>query len=206
MKQPRYQQIAIDIASRVARNDLSQGQRLSGRSVLSSEYGVSPETIRRAVKLLEEVGVVNVATNYGVIIKSKEKALVYLQSISDVNDVSQLRRRLNELKERRSKIDKEIDVTIDKIIDLTNRFSFSDPQTKYEFIIGIDSDLIGKTLRTSSFYQTTHMTITAIRRGNQTFLSPGPDVLFEEGDVLSVIGDVRDVEHAEEVIEGETSE
>lgn len=203
MKQPRYQQIAIDIASRVARNDFTKGQRLSGRSVLSSEYGVSPETIRRAVKLLEEEGVVTVATNYGVIIDSKEKARLYLESTSSVNDVSQLRRKLSELMVKRSRIDDEIENTIDKIIDLTNRFSFSDPQKKYDFVIGHESELLGKTVRTSSFYQTTNMTITAIRRGNETFLSPGPDVVFQEGDMLSVIGHVQDVEHAEEVIEGE---
>ncbi|WZU02851.1 hypothetical protein MGH68_08340 [Erysipelothrix sp. D19-032] len=41
-KQPRYQQIAMDIAARIARNDFEEGQRISGRSVLSSEYAVSP--------------------------------------------------------------------------------------------------------------------------------------------------------------------
>ena len=50
----QYLQIAADVASRVAAGDLPEGERLFGRSVMASEYGVSPETIRRDLEKLEQ--------------------------------------------------------------------------------------------------------------------------------------------------------
>ena len=44
----QYLQIALDLATRIARGELAEGSRIYGRSVMASEYGVSPETIRRA--------------------------------------------------------------------------------------------------------------------------------------------------------------
>ena len=44
----QYLQIARDLAGRIARGELEEGSRIYGRSVMASEYSVSPETIRRA--------------------------------------------------------------------------------------------------------------------------------------------------------------
>ena len=46
---PQYMRIARSIAQRIADGELQEGEKLSGRSKLSSEYNVSPETIRKAV-------------------------------------------------------------------------------------------------------------------------------------------------------------
>ena len=48
----QYLQIALDLATRIARGELPEGSRIYGRSVMAPEYGVSPETIRRALRLL----------------------------------------------------------------------------------------------------------------------------------------------------------
>ncbi|QIK70458.1 GntR family transcriptional regulator [Erysipelothrix sp. HDW6C] len=200
-KQPRYQQIALDIAARIARNDLVEGQRISGRSILSSEYGVSPETIRRAVNLLDEVGCVHVATNYGVIVGPKAHAIKYLDSFSSVSDVTELKHQLNVLMEQRTKIDDEINNVINQIVDLSGRFTFSDPLKRFEFVLKENSKLIGESIRSSSFYQTTKMTIIALNRGGDMILSPGPDAIFEAGDVLIVIGNVLDVASVELLIQ-----
>ena len=50
----QYLQIALDLATRIAQGELTEGSRIYGRSVLASEYGVSPETIRKALRLLAE--------------------------------------------------------------------------------------------------------------------------------------------------------
>ena len=49
---PQYMRIARSIAQRIADGELMEGEKLSGRSKLSSEYNVSPETIRKAVQVL----------------------------------------------------------------------------------------------------------------------------------------------------------
>ena len=50
----QYLQIALDLATRIAQGELTEGSRIYGRSVLASEYGVSPETIRKALRLLAD--------------------------------------------------------------------------------------------------------------------------------------------------------
>ena len=52
VKAAQYLQIALDIATRIARGELAEGSRIYGRSVMSSEYSVSPETIRRALRTI----------------------------------------------------------------------------------------------------------------------------------------------------------
>ena len=59
-EQAVYKQIAIDIASKVVNGRYRPGQKIHGRSTLASQYNVSPETVRRAVFLLNQVGVLQV--------------------------------------------------------------------------------------------------------------------------------------------------
>ena len=46
----QYTRIAISLAERIASGQLKEGDKLSGRSKLSPEYNVSPETIRRTLR------------------------------------------------------------------------------------------------------------------------------------------------------------
>ena len=41
----QYLQIALDLARRIASGELPEGSRVYGRSMMASEYNVSPETI-----------------------------------------------------------------------------------------------------------------------------------------------------------------
>ncbi len=201
-KQPRYQQIAMDIAARIARNDFEEGQRISGRSVLSSEYAVSPETIRRAINLLEEENVVEVAPNYGVIVGTKVQALAYLDGNASVNDATALKHKLASLMDRRHELDTEINNVIQEIMDISSRFASSDPLRRFEYNIDPSSKLVGKSIRSSSFYQITNMTIIAINRRGAMMLSPGPDAVFEAQDVLVVVGHIQDVIKVEMLVQG----
>jgi DNA-binding GntR family transcriptional regulator len=71
---PQYMRIAASVASRIAMGEFREGQRISGRSVLSSEYGVSPETVRKALRVLADLGVVSVREGSGTVVVSSEKA------------------------------------------------------------------------------------------------------------------------------------
>lgn len=71
---PQYMRIARSIAQRIADGELMEGEKLSGRSKLSSEYNVSPETIRKAVQVLQDRAVVIVREQSGVYVLSAELA------------------------------------------------------------------------------------------------------------------------------------
>jgi DNA-binding GntR family transcriptional regulator len=92
-----YERIALDIAKRIERGELAEGIRLSGRTLMSGEYGVSPETIRRSFALLEELDVVRVMHNSGVLVHSQEKAKAFVEKYGK-NDASKtLLRRMKEI-------------------------------------------------------------------------------------------------------------
>ena len=69
----QYLQIARDLAERIARGELPEGSRIYGRSVMASEYNVSPETIRRALRLLSDMKVVEVKPQSGAVVLSQQK-------------------------------------------------------------------------------------------------------------------------------------
>ncbi len=198
---PAYAQIALDIAARIARGELKEDTKVSGRSTMSSEYGVSPETIRRAMILLEQTGIVHVAEKSGVIIKSKEKALLYLQQYSYDAGVDLLKDELKEALAHKTAIELEIINIINQIIDLSDRFSNIDPLKKFEFFIPAESWLIGKTLKESKFYQHTKATVIAFKRNKQLLTSPGPDIVFYENDVVVIVGSPEVVDSVKRFID-----
>ena len=73
-----YYSIAVDIAHRIGEEELSIGAKISGRTVLASQYQVSPETIRKAIALLREAGAVEVSRGKEIEVVSKEKAKLFL--------------------------------------------------------------------------------------------------------------------------------
>ncbi len=187
---PAYAQIALDIAARIARGELEENSKVSGRTKMSSEYGVSPETIRRAMILLEQTGIVYVAEKSGVIIKSKEKAHEYLQQYSYDLGVEKLKDELKQALSQKAAIDKKIVEIVDQIVDMNNRLSNIDPLKKFEFVIPEDSWLVNRSLKQSKFYQNTQATVIALKRDRQQLTSPGPDIKFKGNDVIVVIGNV----------------
>ena len=95
----QYLQIALDLAQRIAKGQLPEGSRIYGRSVMASEYGVSPETIRRALRLLSDMKVVEVKPQSGAVVLSADSARRYIANFDEGADVQSLRQRLRDLME-----------------------------------------------------------------------------------------------------------
>jgi len=60
-----YVQVADHIAARIASGDLRPGARLPAERDLAAEYGVSTDTVRRAVAVLRERGLIVTLTGRG---------------------------------------------------------------------------------------------------------------------------------------------
>jgi len=187
----RYQEIALDIANLIYKEDIKEGDKLHGRSTLAGIYNVSPETVRRAIKLLEDVDVVKSYKGSGITILSKDKAFKYINKFKNIESVASYKATLATLLEQKTNLENDIVGTIDKIIDYTSRFSNTTAITPYEIEITDKCAFIGKSIGGVSFWQHTGGTIVGIKRDNDTILSPGPYATFELGDILLVIGEEK---------------
>jgi K+/H+ antiporter YhaU regulatory subunit KhtT len=184
-----YQKIALDIANAIYKGQYLEGERLHGRSTLAGTYNVSSETIRRSIKLLEDVGVVESVKGSGITILSKEKAFKYINKFRNIESISSYKSNIKSLFDKKSNIENEILENIDSIIKYTSRLSNTTSITPYEIKVTEKSKIIGKTIGEVSFWQYTGATIIGIRREGDTILSPGPYATFQLEDILLVIGE-----------------
>lgn len=190
---PVYAQIALDIALRIAKGELKENTKVYGRSIMSSEYGVSPETIRRAMKLLEDMHIVDIKQNSGAFVLSAENAKEYVAKFGEQNNIRSMQKKLINLIEQQKNTNQQIIDIADSILRINEKFSETNPFNNYEVVIPTNSGIIGHTLGELNFWQETRATIIAIRRGDQIILSPGPYVLFEAEDTIIFVGDISSI-------------
>ncbi|MEM5770840.1 MAG: TrkA C-terminal domain-containing protein [Bacillota bacterium] len=186
---PIYRKIAINIAQDIVNGKYVEGQKLSGRTVLSSQYRVSPETIRKAVYLLKDVGILDIEKNSGVLIRSVREAAEFVEQSGEMQSVSDMKNELFAWMERQIV---ETSTAMEKmqfIINASERFKKSTPFVPYEIVVPSSSRVVGKSLSDLNFWHKTGSTIIAIERGEQIILSPGPYSSLMVGDVLYIVGD-----------------
>lgn len=189
----RYQQVAVDIASRIVDKQYHEGERIYARSSIASQYSVSSETARRAIALLSAHGIVETAKGSGVVIRSKEKALEFVQRYRQAETLAELKRtalRQSEALLRESAALKE---TIAQITDRADRLRFINPFAPFEVMVEEAAFCAGKTITQLQFWQNTGATIVAVRRGETLSLSPGPSEVLLPGDVIYFI--CKEAEH-----------
>ncbi|MGH4050615.1 MAG: TrkA C-terminal domain-containing protein [Clostridium sp.] len=189
IQKPIYKKIAIDITNRILTGDFSVGDKLYGRSSLASEYNVSPETVRRAVTLLSDMDIVTVTKGSGIVITSVDNCLKFIDNYKDIDSISSIKKNIVELLEKKKELDKNIDCSIDELVDYSSRFKNSNPFIPYEFEIHSKMSVIGKTIFDTKFWQNTGATVIGIRRNDKLILSPGPQTTFKNNDTFVVICD-----------------
>ena len=197
----QYLQIALDLARRIAKGELPEGSRVYGRSVMASEYNVSPETIRRALRLLADMKVVEVKPQSGAVVLSADSARRYIENFEESADVRALRQQLKELMAEYADLSRRLSDTVTALVKSRDTFAAAgEPLPNYEVPIPKDSPLIGQSIGALKFWQSTGGTIVAIRRGQTVILSPGPYAELYDGDVLVLVGSPAAVEAAHNLI------
>jgi K+/H+ antiporter YhaU regulatory subunit KhtT len=184
-----YQRIALDLAQRIVNMEFEPGQRLHGRSTLASMYNVSPETIRRAVALLQDMHVVEVKPGSGITITETEAAYRLVERLHGRQSIGSLKQDLLTLLDRRVAIEKELLQTVDQIIAYSDQLKNLSPYNPIEIKIRADSWVVGHNVAELRFWQETGGTIVALRRGEEILISPGPFLLFAADDVVVVVGE-----------------
>lgn len=203
----QYLQIALDIATRIASGEMPVGSRIYGRSVMASEYSVSPETIRRALRLLADMKVVDVKPQSGAIVLSSDNARRYIENFDESADVHKLHTEFKNLLGEYEKMNRKLIGLATAMVKSRSTFtSASQPFINYEVPVPKNSPLIGKSIGTLQFWQSTGGTIVAIRRGQTVILSPGPYAELYDGDVIILVGNPAAAEAAHRLVNQRSGE
>lgn len=187
---PQYMRIAVSVAGRIADGQLAEGEKLSGRSKLSSEYQVSPETIRKSVQLLRDMQVVTVKEQSGVYVRSAENAKRYLQMVGEKNELRQKKQRLRALLAQQEAVARQVSELCGSILDDSVQPEQAAEQLKtFSCRVPQDWPDAGKTLGSLHFWQATGATVVAIPRADALTVSPGPYAELRSEDRILFVGD-----------------
>jgi len=186
LEQARYQEIANEIAHSIVMGEYHEGDKVHGRSTLAGRFNVSPETIRRAIAILQSVGVVEAKQGIGVIVKSKFNAEKFLRSFNQKNEVQNFLEDLKSLMDKRKEIDKQIDLLLNKVSNYTDRF-ISRWNDVEEIEVYDESGAVGRSLRELKIREKTGSTIVCVVRNGFEHFSPEADFILMKGDILLVV-------------------
>lgn len=203
---PQYLRIAQDMAAKVAAGELEKTQKITGRSVLSSHYNVSPETIRRALRLLVEMRVLEVREKSGYVVLSQDNARRFLDNFHRHSEQHELMLRLHRLVEQQNSLHRQMEEVCNGILSAQERPLPQDQcLPNYSVRVADESDKIGRSIGSLHFWQETGATIIAIRRNGNTMISPGPFAELYGGDYVVFIGQPETPAAVERFLNGNVS-
>lgn len=182
----RYENIAYQIASKIYDGEIPIGSKLSGRTLLSSEYNVSSETIRRAVQSLVKYDVVKVKEQSGVFVISKEQAKLFLDDFEQKRKQKNLKRSMLELIEEEAKIHRHMEEAIKELMYSKELFPFDYFSVK----IRNDMNIIGKSLEEVNVYEKTCGLLIAYEYDHILYQIPDPKTIIKADMIFYIMGDL----------------
>ncbi|KYZ75013.1 GntR family transcriptional regulator [Anaerosporomusa subterranea] len=195
-----YRSIALDIAQRIINGDFAKGAKLSGRTLLASQYNVSPETIRKAIGLLNTEGVVSVSQGKEITVVSVEKAYAFIEHYKSSESVYSLRQEIELLLKQKQELDARFEAMLTDIINYSDRLRNLTPYNPIEIEVETTAHVVGKTISELQMWQRTGATVVAIRRGTEVMISPGPLARLAIGDRIVLVGDSEVLQRMEKYL------
>jgi len=199
LEHARYQEIAIDIAHAIMMGVYHEGEKIHGRSTLAGRYNVSPETVRRAIAILQNVGVVVVNQGVGITVTSKVMAEKFVKSFNQKGEIQVFLEELKNLMDQRRENDLKIESHLNKLRGYADRM-MSRWLDVGEIEIGKTSPAIGKTLRELKIRECTGTTIIAVVRDGVEQFSPEAGFVLRGQDVLVAAGSLEGQEKLQQLI------
>lgn len=181
---PRYQQIALDVASRIVKEEYQVGQKVYARSSIASKYGVSPETARRAICVLSDLNIVTSEKGSGVTIQSLENAVNFLNQYNKRQSISSIKENILHSITRQKKEMDRLNHSLSELIEATEHFRSLNPFVPFEVRITEDCAYLNHSLAEIQFWQHTGATVIAIKRNDSILKSPGPYIALLKDDIL----------------------
>lgn len=185
---PRYQQIAVELAERIVEERYTVGEKLHARSTLASNFNVSPETARKAINVLVDLGIMEVRHGSGAYVASKKKAQDFLTQYQDVQSIQEVKQEiLASVAKQKQELENFSDL-LDLLVAQTKKVHNIVPFIPYELVLTAKAAALGATISELNIWHETGATIVAIKRAEELILSPGPYSVFAAGDVLYFVG------------------
>lgn len=188
IREPRYRQIAYAIAEKIADGDYPISSKLHARSTLSVQYGVSSETARKAISILSDLGIVQVAHGSGVKILSQEKAKQFLNQSRETSTIQTLHAQIDNLMTVQKTAIDNLSESLATLFEQTARVQKKNPLAPHELLLADESEAIGQSIAQLNFWQKTGATLIAILHHDELVLSPGPYAILEQGDTIYFVG------------------
>ncbi len=188
-KEARYQNIAYEIAKRIVARRIKEGDKLRGRSVLAGEYEVSSETIRKAMRLLSNLGVVEVVPRSGIYVISENAAQLYIEQYRKQSESYRLFRDTISLLEKSRKNQNLLEAHIKKLLETSKNDIF--PFDFFTYKLSKTDKHIGKNLKEIALWNKTTGLVLAVEYDGQLYQSPNPQMPLEKDMILYILGDER---------------
>lgn len=185
----RYEQIAYQIAKEIVSRSIKESEKLSGRSLLSSKYSVSSETIRKAVELLHNYKVVEVRERSGIFIVSRDNAIVYMESYKKKRREKNHFKETLELLDQSTKLNSELQKKIKKVM-LSTKSDFC-PFEYFMITIDESSKLLNKTIKDLKLYEKAQAMIIAYEINKDFYQAPSPNTILKAGMKLYILGNLE---------------
>jgi|JTFO01.1.fsa_nt_gb K+/H+ antiporter YhaU regulatory subunit KhtT len=183
----RYEEIAYLIAKRIVSGNIKENDKLKGRSLISSEYNVSSETVRKAMQLLSNYNVVTVKERSGIYVLSNTHAKAYIKHFEHQRSNKNAVQEAAKLLEQSAKINQQLEKKFKQIVSIYEKDVFPFPYFIYE--IHDDSPFVNKTIESLNFYDQTGGMIIAAEYQNILTQIPSPETKLKAQMTLYILGD-----------------
>lgn len=198
---PIYERVAYEIAIQIANGQYTEGAKIKGRSLASTQFNVSTETMRKALNVLQEHGVIVIKEQSGAEVVSKAKALAYSEVFKDEvalkNSFQSFHALVDESKTIQQRIKKEL-TRLQKKYDINHS---STPIRTFDYQLSEVHPLVGQPNQAMNFYQLTGATLYGIV-GTITLSSPSSEYVFQPFDILYFSGDDTVMHRTTEFLNG----
>ena len=185
---PRYQQIAVDLAERIVENRYQIGEKIHARSTLASTYNASPETTRKAINVLVDLGIMEVRHGSGAFVASKEKAKDFLLQYQDVQSIQETKAEIMESVKKQQEELNQFSQLLDQLVSQTKRIHKMNPLLPFELALTEEAAHLNQSISELNIWQATGATVIAISHDQELLVSPGPYAKFSAGDTVHFIG------------------
>lgn len=184
----RYQQIALDIATRITNQEYPVGTKIHARSTVANTYQVSAETARKAIKLLADLKIVDAKQGSGFYVASVVNAVDFINQFKSVRTLKDLRQDIQQTMKQQQTAYQNLSELMDQFLDQTQRFNAVNPLMPFQLTLKAGDKHLGKSIGELQLWQSTTATIVAIRHEQELKVSPGPYAKLEAGDTIFFVG------------------